>query len=113
MDDDAFIAQVERFAGYSHEALADPEMRELLLPLLRADVGMHERYRPQDITPLPVPITCVRAAGDQLVTVAEARAWQGVTSLPLEYAEVGGGHMYLADDPSELISLLMRTTVAL
>lgn len=109
LDDDAFIAQVERFSGYSHEALEDPEMRELLLPLLRADVEMHERYRPKNVTPLPVPITCVRAEQDQLVTVAESHAWQNVTSMPLEYVEVAGGHMYLADDPSELISLLVRS----
>lgn len=111
LDDDAFIAQVERFAGYSHEALADPEMRELLLPLLRADVEMHERYRPNNVTPLPVPIMCVRGAEDKLVTVAEARSWQNVTTMPLEYAEVAGGHMYLVDDPSALIALLLRPAV--
>lgn len=108
LNDEEFIAQVERFAGYSHEALADPEMRELLLPLLRADVLMHERYRPDGLAPLSMPIHCVRAADDTLVTRGEARAWQSVTVPQLEYTEVRGGHMYLVDDPSEIITLLTR-----
>ncbi|NUT97153.1 MAG: thioesterase, partial [Saccharothrix sp.] len=46
LDDDAFLQRVSQFAGFSHEALQDPEMRELILPTLRADVEMHENYRP-------------------------------------------------------------------
>lgn len=113
LDDASFIAQVERFAGYSHEALADPDLRELLLPVLRADVEMHESFRPQGVQPLPFQVTVVRSKEDALVTADESRAWQAVTSEPLEYVEVEGGHMYLAEDPSELIKVLMRPVRAL
>ena len=108
LGDDAFIAQVERFAGYTHEALMEPELRELLLPTLRADVEMHERYARHDDAPIPFPIAVVRGRDDTLVTEDEARAWQDVTREALEYIELRGGHMYLADDPSELMGVLTR-----
>lgn len=108
LDDEAFVARVEHFAGYRHEALSDPDLREVLLPVLRADVEMHECYRPTNLKPIPLRVTCVRAQGDALVTSTEARAWQDVTSKDLDYIEVQGGHMYVVDDPSELIDLLIN-----
>ena len=53
LDDEEFLLRVQEFAGYSHEALAHPEMRELILPTLRADVEMHESYLPSTDEPLP------------------------------------------------------------
>lgn len=45
LPEDEFVARVKSFAGYAHPALENPEMRELLLPSLRADVQLHENYR--------------------------------------------------------------------
>lgn len=61
LDDEAFLAQVRTFAGYAHPALENPDLRELLLPVLRADVAMHENYRPSTDRPLQVPVTALRA----------------------------------------------------
>jgi len=47
LGDDAFLAKVSEFAGFNDPAMLDPEMRELLLPTLRADVEMHESYLPE------------------------------------------------------------------
>lgn len=80
LDDDAFLARVREFAGYEHDALADPDMRELLLPILRADVEMHETYRPDSDEPLHTPITSLRGTEDALVTRAEAEEWRQATT---------------------------------
>lgn len=101
-----FLEQVERFAGYRHEALADSELRQILLPVLRADVEMHERYFPHLSTPVAIPIICVRGTDDTLVGIEEALAWQEVTTMPLNYVEVPGGHMYVVSPPPQLFSIL-------
>src|SRR5918999_550347 len=44
LSDGEFLDRVKELAGHSHPALDDPELRELLLPVLRADVEMHEAY---------------------------------------------------------------------
>ncbi|WP_042369316.1 thioesterase II family protein [Streptacidiphilus neutrinimicus] len=106
LDDDAFLARVNEFAGYTHEALQDPEMRELILPTLRADVEMHESYRPADETALPVPVTALRGSADTLVTRDELAAWARTTDVAFRAVELDGGHMYLTESAPELLRIV-------
>ncbi|WP_433260179.1 thioesterase II family protein [Actinosynnema sp. CS-041913] len=103
LDDDEFVARVQRFAGYSHPALEHPEMRELLLPVLRADVAMHENYRPASDKPLSVPITALRGRDDGLVSAEQVAQWSAATTGAFACVEFAGGHMYLSDDPDDLL----------
>lgn len=109
LDDDAFVAQVEDFAGFRHEALADPDMRELLLPLLRADVEMHENYKPVSHRELRIPLTSLRGTDDALVTSDQAGEWRTATAAGFHLLEIPGQHMYLADDPLPLLAAITRT----
>lgn len=111
LSDTEFLAQVSIFAGYSHPSLDDPEMRRLLLPMLRADVELHENYSSAGKALLNMPITSIRGRDDGLVLAHEAAAWQEVTRFPLETVEVEGGHMYLVDHPAPLLDLLARSAV--
>lgn len=106
LPDEEFLARVGEFAGYRHSALRDPEMRELILPALRADVEMHENYVPGHRAPLDVPLTSLRGAADTLVSADEARAWSKATSRAFEYVEMPGGHMYLTDAAPSLLRLV-------
>ncbi|MET9610101.1 alpha/beta fold hydrolase [Streptomyces sp. NPDC006512] len=106
LDDEAFLARVQEFAGYEHDALADPDMRELLLPILRADVEMHESYRPRSDEPLRIPVTSLRGTEDALVTRAEAEEWQEFTTGAFRLVEPAGGHMYLTGSPLPLIDAI-------
>jgi surfactin synthase thioesterase subunit len=104
-----FLAQVQTLAGYRPPALENPEMREVILPILRADVEMHERYRPPFVRRLEVPITCVRGNQDELVSPRDLSHWQELTKAPLQRHEVEGGHMYLLERQSALFSILAAT----
>ncbi|TDC04735.1 thioesterase [Nonomuraea longispora] len=106
LSDDEFLARVREFSGYTHPALEDPEMRSLLLPVIRADVEMHETYEPATDKPLPVPVTALRGRDDELVDGAQLAQWEQVTSAGFRTAELDGGHMYLADDPAALLGLI-------
>ncbi|MFI6729728.1 alpha/beta fold hydrolase [Streptomyces sp. R-74717] len=107
LPDDEFLAQVSEFAGYSHEALEDPEMREMILPTLRADVQLHESYAPSTPLPLNVPITSIRGTEDTLVDSDDAAAWAKVAGRDFEYVEIPGGHMYLTDRTPALLRLIV------
>ncbi|MGW2462284.1 thioesterase II family protein [Streptomyces sp. NPDC001761] len=104
--DDEFIDRVEEFAGDSHPALRMPELRELLLPVLRSDVAMHEDYRPRSGEALPAPITCLRGDSDQLVTQSDALAWSLATEVGFRYYEFPGGHMYLTDSAPQVVDVV-------
>jgi surfactin synthase thioesterase subunit len=112
LSDNEFASQVRELAGYSHPSLEDPEMRELLLPVLRADVGMHEAYSANGKTLLDIPVISVRGRDDELVSQQDATAWQEVTCVPLQAVEMEGNHMYLADHPDQLMRLFLRVATA-
>ncbi len=103
LDDDAFVASVEKIAGYTHPALADPDLRELVLPVLRADVVLHEGYRARERHPLDVPLTALRGQADHVVSEEDCRSWTRWSQRPLRSIELPGGHMYLVDDPARLL----------
>jgi surfactin synthase thioesterase subunit len=106
LSDEEFMTQVRRFAGYRHPAMDDPDMLEVLLPTLRADVELHEMYRPSSSEPLAVPITALRGTGDDLVRAAEMTGWRGATSAGFRSVELPGGHMYLVDRSEDLLALI-------
>ncbi|WP_435297997.1 thioesterase II family protein [Streptomyces sp. YPW6] len=106
LPDDAFLSRVQEFAGYEHDALADPDMRELLLPVLRADVEMHENYKPVSDEPLRIPVTSLRATDDHLVTREQAEEWRTTTTEAFRLVEPEGGHMYLIDSPLPLLDAI-------
>ncbi|WP_338861905.1 thioesterase (plasmid) [Mycetohabitans rhizoxinica] len=108
LDDEQFVERVRELAGYSHPALEDPDMRELLLPTLRADVEMHEGYKPISTTALKMPIVGVRGDRDELVSREDVVAWSDATQSVFEYVEVEGGHMYLTETPERLFDLFRQ-----
>nr|WP_275884443.1 alpha/beta fold hydrolase [Streptomyces sp. FXJ1.172]WEP00989.1 alpha/beta fold hydrolase [Streptomyces sp. FXJ1.172] len=103
LPDKEFLAGVQRFAGYRHAAFDDPELAEVLLPVLRADVQMHENYRATGTEPLSVPITALRGEQDELVSREQAEQWAGQTRGAFAYRELPGGHMYLVDEPDQVL----------
>jgi surfactin synthase thioesterase subunit len=105
LDDDAFLARVSEFAGFDDPAMLDPEMRELILPTLRADVAMHESYSPEPHRTAS-PITAIRGRDDRLVSAEDLLGWQEVAEGPIEVVELPGGHMYPAEQPEPLLALL-------
>jgi surfactin synthase thioesterase subunit len=106
--DEEFLARVEQFAGYRHEALEEPEMRELLLPILRVDVEMHENYKPRSDEPIALPITSLRGSQDVLVSADQAGEWRRATTGAFRYAEIPCRHMYLADAAVPLLETVTR-----
>jgi len=108
LNDEDFLERVSQFAGYTHTALEDPLMRELLLPTLRADVEMHEKYRARSETPVDVPILMVRGEDDELISHEQLLGWGRATSAEAHAESLPGGHMYLTERPGELLELIAR-----
>ncbi|MBP2328427.1 surfactin synthase thioesterase subunit [Kibdelosporangium banguiense] len=112
LTDDEFLAHVEKTTGFRHEAFDFPELRELLLPSLRADFEMDETYTSGNTEPLDVPVTAIFATGDTFVSRHDVDGWQKVTSAEFSLVGLPGGHMYPAVDPRPLLDLISTTIAA-
>lgn len=111
LSDAEFFERVSEFAQYDAETMRNPEVRELVLPTLRADVEMHEDYLPSRHDPLRAPITSLRGRDDELVSADRAAEWAKATSMDFEYADLPGGHMYLVEDPGEILRVALNAAI--
>ncbi|MER8067276.1 amino acid adenylation domain-containing protein [Streptomyces sp. NPDC094034] len=107
LDDDALAAHVEEITGFRPPAFDNPDLRALLLPVLRADTVMHESYRPaRDEPPLPIPVTALRGADDTLVARGQLDQWRASTAREFRTVEIPGGHMYLTEQALPLLEAI-------
>jgi medium-chain acyl-[acyl-carrier-protein] hydrolase len=99
LGDDAFVAEIQRrYNGIPAEVLQYPELLELLLPSLRADMSVIETHRLQAAGQAPVPfsgpISVFGGRDDPRATPGELEVWQAHTSEPLVMRQFAGGHFY-------------------
>ena len=104
LPDDGFLAELADLSGGQAAAWADPDLRALLLPTLRADVRLCEDYRYLPEDPLPLPIAAFRGHLDGYVSEDEVRAWSQHTSGGFNYQELPGDHMYVHSVERDLVA---------
>jgi surfactin synthase thioesterase subunit len=103
---DEFVEATARHEGLAPEIVEDPELAELLLPELRADVRLFAGYRYRAADPLPIPVSLVNGADDWRVSGGVLHPWeQEVTTVP-EYHWREGGHFYFTDRPTSVTDVL-------
>jgi surfactin synthase thioesterase subunit len=97
---DEVFAEVIRAFGISDSSrmLDVAELRELILPTVRAEFEMANRYvyLPED--PFPVPITCFRGTLDSYFRDIDARIWGKYTSRRFEVLSRETGHFGIVED---------------
>ncbi|MCI4188442.1 alpha/beta fold hydrolase [Dickeya dianthicola] len=106
LSDDEFIKKVQEFADFRHASMSDPTILELVLPILKADVQMHEEYEPGYLSPIAVSIKAIRGNEDLLVSDYDLTTWSKASTLPIESIVFRGGHMYIYEQVKEIVSLL-------
>ncbi|GHC89660.1 oleoyl-ACP hydrolase [Nocardiopsis terrae] len=107
--DTEVIAELRRLAGVSEELLADPGMREIIVPVSRNDYGAVERYRHRPGDAVTTPITVHRASGDPELSAGEAVAWADVTTGGLHERVFPGSHFHVFEDPGPVIADFVST----
>ena len=105
-DADAVEALHRSFGGLPAEVLANPELIELMLPILRADFELLERYRPVLGTPLPLRVVAMGGDDDPFATDDRLGAWQACTTHPLQVRRLPGDHFYLDAHLDDVLAVL-------
>ena len=106
LDDEAFLQRIQSIGGTSAEVLANPELVELILPVLRSDIGMCERYRCEQSRPLNCRMIAFGGADDPHVTVEDMERWSERTTGRFDFYDFPGGHFYLRDSSTEVLRII-------
>lgn len=102
--DEALLAEVRKLGGTEGDLLADPELRELVMPAIRADFTLVGTYRPRSAVPVGCPVAAYAGDGDPAVAVGDVRAWSEVAPAGFSLTVLPGGHFYLTERRAELVA---------
>ena len=96
LEDQKLIEELRRLGGTPQAVLEDPELMQLLLPVLKADFGLCAAYRHLDGEPLRCPITAMGGLNDPHTDFDGLQAWRNQTSRAFAVRMVPGDHFFLA-----------------
>jgi medium-chain acyl-[acyl-carrier-protein] hydrolase len=101
-----FLADLLELGGTPRELTEHPDLLDMLLPMLRADVQAVETYRHRARPPLDTPIVAFGGTDDDRVPVPELAGWQRHTTAECRVRIFPGGHFFVYDDAAEAVGAL-------
>lgn len=89
------IEGLHRLAGHHNELLDNEELVDVMLPVLRADLGLDETYAREPGSPLDCPIVAFGGSEDWTVSRPSLEAWREHTTGDFSTTTLPGGHFFL------------------
>mgnify|MGYP001791291169 CR=1 FL=1 len=104
-----FIVELRQYNGTPESVLKNPEMMELMLPMLKADFSLLETYQYRSDTSLTCPVTCFWGEQDEIAKQVDVAAWRKHTS-KFTLEAVPGDHFFINHPmfPQRLLSQLIK-----
>ncbi|MEV4224408.1 alpha/beta fold hydrolase [Nonomuraea sp. NPDC049725] len=101
-----FAARVSGMGGTPAAILADPELRALFLPVIRADFALGDAYEYVGDAPLNCPITAFAGSADPEASPEQVGAWRAETTGDFRLHVVDGDHFFVHTRLDTLLGLL-------
>ncbi|MFD9723263.1 thioesterase II family protein [Streptomyces sp. NPDC059072] len=104
--DDDLLATMADLGGTRSAVLDDPDLRAMVLDIIRNDYHLLDTYRP-DPSAAPVRADVVALTGDRdpRVDVAKVKAWESVTTGAFSLRVFPGDHFYLTSHVRSLLEI--------
>jgi len=106
LPDAAFVATLAALNGLPQELIEEPELLNLMLPVLRADFEACETYRYRYESPLHCPISCYTGRKDPRSSPEEMDLWRDHTVGRFSCRVFPGNHFFLESARKAVLSAL-------
>jgi surfactin synthase thioesterase subunit len=106
-DDERLIARVKAFGGLPDKIAGNREIMAMVLPVLRSDFRLLDRYQYLDGEPLPLPIHTFHGRHDATVQESWIKAWRYESAAGYRHDAIPGNHFFLGDPRSPLFDILV------
>jgi surfactin synthase thioesterase subunit len=77
--------------------LGDPELQEMALELMRADIRVRDTFAHTDGTTIGVPLQVLTGEADAVIVPNTAEQWRALAAGDYRHVELPGGHFYTAE----------------
>ncbi len=108
LPEEEFVARLRGFNGTQEEVLKNRELRELIVPTLRADFALCETYEYTPDEPFDCPISVYGGLQDPFVTRENLDAWRSQTTHLIVTRFFPGDHFYLSHNQALLMRMLAQ-----
>jgi len=107
LPDEQFINEIISYGGISIEIFESEELKELFLPILRADLEVADRYAVADPDfKLDIDFDVFCSKGDPLLNAEGIAAWKDLTNRECRIINFEGDHMYLMSKGKEVAAYI-------
>ncbi|WP_063796350.1 thioesterase II family protein [Chondromyces crocatus] len=108
LDDPALIARLRHYGGTPEEILREPELVELMLPILRADFELLATHPHVPAPPLDLPMLALGGADDPNALPPAIEAWREHAGGEFAFQIFPGSHFFLHSDEAAVLSVISR-----
>lgn len=104
LPDDELLQVLDRQYGTLSSSLSHPEIRDVTLPALRADLRLLDSYRYVSSSPLDCPLTVYGGTEDPATTPENLAAWREETRGRFHVQMLDGQHFFLESHRAKLVA---------
>jgi pyochelin biosynthetic protein PchC len=109
LDDETLWDELSRLGATPSLLLGNAQVRRVVLPTLRADYRLVERYRPRLDAVLSCPVAACVGDRDPEVTSEESEAWAETSRSGFSFRLFEGDHFYFRGQEDDLATWLLST----
>jgi medium-chain acyl-[acyl-carrier-protein] hydrolase len=106
LPEEKFLAALERLDGTPSDLVAEPELRALVIPVLRNDMRLCETHVHKAGRPLDCPVMALGGHSDSRVSQGELAAWRQHTRAAFSLQMFPGSHFYIRDHGADIMRTL-------
>ena len=109
----AFVSEMRRrWDGIPAAVLSEPELLQLLLPTLRADIALVENYVYVPGSPLECPISCFGGTEDPSLRETDLGPWRLQTRGAFSQHMFPGGHFFIQTSREQVLAAVKHALQA-
>ena len=103
-----FREEIRRLNGTPSEALNNPELMDIVSPILRADFQLIETWNYQPSDPIDVPVLALGGIKDSQVSMDDLEQWKQVTCGPFCLELFSGDHFFINEVKDPLLKTVRQ-----
>lgn len=113
LPDEQFLETLDRRYGtFGVASIRHPEILELVLPALRADVTLLENHNRKSAPPIACPLTGYLGLADPSATAVDLDGWRRESLGTFRSRLFEGGHFYLTDRREDVVADVARSLLS-
>jgi len=106
LPDPEFVCRLRELEGTEAEIFSQPDLLELLIPIVRSDFECVETYCYRDETPLSCAVSAYGGLMDGGCPLQDQRRWHEVTTGAFSLRMLPGNHFFVLNSRAELVTAI-------